>query len=270
MLIMSVMISAAIAAALAGMGRALGGKIGGWVGASAVGFGYAAGHIAAAPLAFPPVDVTDRIPWLALAAVMVAVFEAVRTPGPVTRWVGRSLLAALMLGLMLGPVVGAEGMVRVSLISGLVALVAWADVEVLASRCQTVDALRALLITAGGAAVALVIAGSVVLGFLSAVLAAALAGGWLVAMRADPPSGWVMAASLVLTALVLEGSIYASLPAPAALLLAVSPAMAWLTRLGPARRLGRWPALAFGTVVVSIPVAIAVAVAVALAPPLEY
>ena len=266
---LAVAAGASVAAVLAGVARALGGKPGGWVGASAVGSGYVAGHLVFAWPAIPPVDVTDRIPWLALAAVLVAVFEAGRTPRPWTRWVGRSVLAALVLGAMLGPVAGAPGMLRVWLIPGLVALLAWADVEVLAARCALADVLRALLITAGGTTVALVFAGSAVLPFLCAVLTAALAGGWLVVVRDGPPRGWVTVALAVLTALVLDGSIYAFLPVPTALLLAAAPAMTWLTRLGPARRLGRWPALAFGTVSVLIPIAIAIAVAVALTPSLD-
>ena len=61
---------------------------------------------------------------------------------------------------------------------------------------------------------------------------------------------------------MLEGYVYASLPASVALLLSMAFAMSWVTRLGPARRLGPWAYATLGAVAVMIPVGIAVGLAV--------
>ena len=78
--------------------------------APAVGFAYIAAQAAVAHPAFPPVEVTDRIPWLALAATVLAVAESVLALAPWIRLSGRSLLLILSLGLMLGPVVLADNL----------------------------------------------------------------------------------------------------------------------------------------------------------------
>ena len=74
----------------------------------------------------------------------------------------------------------------------------------------------------------------------------------------------------VLTALVLEGYVYASLPLPSALLLAAAPGAAWLTRVSPSRRLGPWASAAIGVVVVFAPVCLAVGIAASLSPALDF
>lgn len=68
----AVLLPAAVAAGLVGLGRWSGKP---WWTASAVGLAYSAGHWALARPTFPPSDVTDRLPFLALAAVALAVFE---------------------------------------------------------------------------------------------------------------------------------------------------------------------------------------------------
>ena len=72
--------------------------------AGAIGIGYIAAHAAIAPPAFPPVDVTDRILGLSLAATGLAAAEALL---PLASWIrlsGRFLLLSLCLVLLLGPV----------------------------------------------------------------------------------------------------------------------------------------------------------------------
>ncbi len=232
--VLATAIPALIAVGLVGIGRAFGDRIGRCWGTSAVGLAYLAGHAGVAGLIFPAGEVTDRIPWIAILAMFLAVTEAVRDLGTVARFVGRSILFEFALGVVLGPLVSTgpverELAVKLALATAL-AIVAWINLELLGARG---DVRNALLITAGGASVVLLSSGSVVLGLLGASLTAALAGGELAgAVRKGDRAfvGGVAGAAAILVALVLEGHIYASLPGSSALLLAAGPAAAWVPR----------------------------------------
>ena len=262
-----------VAAGLVGIGRAIGGRIGACSKAAAVGLSYLAGHAGVAGLNFPAGDVTDRIPWIAILAILLAVIEAVRDFGTIARFVGRSILFVFALSVVVGPLVSAgsverELAVKLALSTAL-AIAAWVNLEFLGARRLESDVRNAMLITAGGASIVLVASGSVVLGFLGASLTAALAGGELAgALRKGNRLlvGTVAGAGAMLVALVQEGYIYASLPGSSALLLAAAPAAAWVARIGPLKRFGPWP-----TVVVAILLAlIAVGMAVAMSSGSEY
>jgi hypothetical protein len=95
-------------------------------------------------------------------------------------------------------------------------------------------------------------------GVLSMVLAVSLLGSW-----GRPVGGGIVVASAVLTALVIEGFVYAFLPTSSALLLAGSPAMLWLTRLGPVARLGPKGRAAVASGLILIPIAVAVGLGLA-------
>lgn len=270
----AVVVAAVVAAGVVGLGRVLGARRGPggslpWWTAAAVGLAYAAGHLGVARPRYPFAEVTDRLPLLALAAAALAAFEAARPRGFAVKAVGRVPLAGLTLWLILGPVVTAgevepEMKTRLA-VSAAAALAAWACVEALAARPVGPEVACALLVTAGGAAVALVLSHSLVLGQLAVALAAALAGARLAA-RGGWPAGYVPAALAVLTGLVLEGHVYASLPGAPALLLAAAPASAWLARLGPVRRRGAWAVASAATLAALVPVGVAVGLAVSASP----
>src|SRR4051812_48549611 len=77
-------------------------------GALALGAGAIASFLGNSPPAFPPIEVTDRIPWLVLAACLLGLCESIR-PGPGwTRWENRLLLILLTMALILGPVLGPD------------------------------------------------------------------------------------------------------------------------------------------------------------------
>jgi hypothetical protein len=99
-LLMSIFVAvtepAVVAAAAIGLRRVLGARERSSQGDStwsslAIGLAYIAGQAAVARPAFPPVEVTDRIPWLALAATVLAVAETVWALAPWVRLFGRSL-----------------------------------------------------------------------------------------------------------------------------------------------------------------------------------
>ena len=100
LLLMSIFVTvtlpAVVAAAAIGLCRVLGARERSSQGDStwsslAIGLAYIAGQAAVARPAFPSVGVTDRIPWLALAATVLAVAEAVWALAPWVRLFGRSL-----------------------------------------------------------------------------------------------------------------------------------------------------------------------------------
>jgi hypothetical protein len=228
-----------------------------WWGALAVGLAYALGHAGVATPSIPPADVTDRVPLVALAGAVVAAFGSGRRVGVLAGSLG---LAALAWVVMLGPVLGAGELPRETVAwlatTAVVTLLAVLNVALLDAPARRSELWAALTAFAVGVGVVLVLANSAVLfqlgGVLAVVLAASLLGSWGL-----PVGGGVPVAAAVLTALVVEGFVYAFLPASAALLLAASPAVLWLTRLGPIARLGPKARAAVAAGLILLPVAIA-------------
>ncbi len=258
---LAVVVPAVVAALIGTFGKR------GWA-ALAVGLGYLAGHLAIARPTIPPADVTDRIPYVALAGLAIVVFEALRKPGAFGRAIGRAVLLAFTLGLMLGPVITAgsldgstwiwlAGTVALALTSGI-------NIEALTARPGELKGILAVMITALGAGVVLLLSGSLMLGCLGIALASALAGEWI-ASRGREPEGFAPVAIGLLAALVIEGYVYADVPVSGGVLLALAPAGAWMTQVGPARQLERWKGAMVGALAVMIPVGIAVGLAVARA-----
>jgi len=237
--------------------------------AAAIGLAYIAAQTAVARPALPPVDVTDRIPWLALAATVLAVSEAVLAFAPWVRLSGRSLLLTLILGLMLGPVVNADDLSRPMLgwltVTAVLAFLAWLDLWALERLGNGTEAIRGLIVSSSGATLVLLLSGSVALCLLGVALTVSLAVGRLAAGDRAPASGLIVG-STVLTALVLEGYFYASMPAWSALLLATAPAGTWIIRTEPLRGKQGLLATLFGTIAVLVPVGLAVGWAAASLP----
>ncbi len=99
----AVTVPAVVAAAAAGLRRGLGTSERSSRGDSTwsaitIGLAYIGAQAAIARPAFPPVEVTDRIPWLALAAIALAVAHSVLALAPWMRLAGWSLMLILSLG----------------------------------------------------------------------------------------------------------------------------------------------------------------------------
>lgn len=270
----AVALPALVAAAAIGLGRALGARESSprgdtiWAG-PAIGLAYIAGHAAIARPVFPPVDVTDRIPWLALAAMLLAVAEETWPSAPRLRFLGRALLLTLILVLMLGPVISAGDLSRTTLgwlsAAAVLAVLAWFNLWALEGPLQGVDAYLGLILTSGGAVLVLLLSGSAVLCMLGAALTVSLAVGRIVAWDRAPVGGLIVG-SAVLTALVLEAYVYASMSPWSALLLAAAPVGTWITRLGPLRSKDGISATVLGTLAVLVPVGLAIGWAAASSP----
>jgi hypothetical protein len=239
-----------------------------WGPALALGAGYFAYHYGMAHPAFPPVDVTDRIAWLALASMVLGFFESI-WPGPGwTRWENRVLVTALVLGAMLSPVLANSDdrqadAIRLGVSAGVL-LVSWANLEVLASRVSLRALAPALLAVTGGATGVLLVSGSMVCAQLAGGLTALLGLVWVTSWFKPEMSlsrGGVPVLVSVLGALLVNGQVYSSTPIGSVLLIAASPLAAWLGRVGPVRRLAAWQSALVAFVAVLVPAGAAIGLA---------
>jgi hypothetical protein len=244
--------------------------------ALALGAGELTAHLVNARPAFPPIDVTDRIPWLVLAALLLGLCESIRPSPAWARWENRLLLVLLTLGLVLGPVLGPGWPTRADLARqgglALILLAAWLNLEGLAARRTTAVLGPALLVVAVGAGAALLLAGSLVLSQIGLGLAAALGAVWLVSCGLPALSlsrGGVPVLVATLSALLIGGQVYAFLPRSSALLLAAAPLAAWVASVGPSRRLPSWQAALIGAAATLVPTAIALGLAISASPSYE-
>lgn len=245
--------------------------------ALAVGLGYAAGHAAVAWPSWPPLEVIDRVPFLVLGVMVLGLFETTWPAPAWATWENRILVSLLTVVLIVGPAVQETWGTRANLLRlaclGAGLALAWGSVEALTGRVSGLAVALPLFVTAAGAAVVIVISGSLVSGRLAGVLAAALAGCAVLAAWDPRPAlarGGVAAAAVALASLLLVGHVYSSTPALAAILLALAPLAAWIVRVGPLRRLTGWKAALTATAAALVTVGLAVGLAVAAMPVSEY
>ncbi|MBI5369363.1 MAG: hypothetical protein HZA54_20170, partial [Planctomycetes bacterium] len=220
---------------------------------------------------FPPAEATLLWVWLALPAAAVGVADAF-APRPL-RWALRPVLAALAAAAVLHFLIGPGrrfagwGAALPEVAGGATAtLASWVGVEAWSARRPRGVALPLLLLAvASVAAAALAFSGSVVLGQLAGVLAAA-AGAALVAGLLRPPAVAHLACALpvllpLLAVLVLSGHFYSDLPMASALLLAAAPLGAWAGDLPACARRGAAWSRAAAALALLFPLAAALALA---------
>jgi hypothetical protein len=231
--------------------------------AIALGAGTLAAQLVNAPPAWPPVDVTDRIPLIVLVATLLGLCESLRPSPAWARWENRVLLSVLMLGLILGPVLGQE-VATGRHVAGLllVVLLEWTSLENLASRRSTAVLGPALLVAAGCTGAALLMSGSLVLFQIGTGLAVALGAVWVLScglrswsLGLSPGAIPVLVATFA--ALLIDGRVYVGMPWASALLLGVAPLVPWLGFVWPMRRLAPWQAAIVSAVAAGVPAAIA-------------
>ncbi len=263
---------ALVAGATIGLGRALGTRValircGLLSTGSAIGLAYIAGQAAIARPSFPPVDVTDRLPWLALAAMLVAAAEAIWPHAFWLRFLGRALLLSLVFGLMLGPVLSTRELTRTTIgwlaASIVTAALAWLNIGAIEGRSRGTDAYHSLILTSAGTVPVLLFSGSAVLCILGVVLTVSLSAARIASWNSDAVSGLIVGEA-VLTALVLESYVYASMSPWSALFLAIAPAGAWIARTGPLRSKNGFSATLPATIAVLVPIGLAIGWAVGM------
>lgn len=248
-----------------------------FAGAVAIGAGYVTGHVLAAGWSpFPPRHATHWLFWLAVTGVIAAVADALVRPKRTVRLVIWAIICTIACRLILQPKFsyawsGGEGWLRVFAIAlGVVALTCCLDlVERRPFGAVTLFSVATVL--CGGACVALILSGSLLLGQLAGILGGVAAACFLliIAVRAAfHPSGTAAPLSLVGAGLGLSGFFYAELPAASALLLALAPCLALLPVGKEIHSQSR--VLAYRIAFIAVPVAIAVVLALHASPPLDY
>lgn len=251
--IVAAAVSSVVSEAAARSGRRRGSPP--WWSALSVGLGYAIGHACVNMPAFPPGEVTSRIPYLALIGAVVAAGQG-GFAGRLIRAVG---LVSLVYLVMLSPILGRGGHSRAAVGgfvgTALAALMAAGNVAMLDESGRRKELSMALIVLSIGAGILFLMARSAVLFELSMVLAASMIGGWRPLTR-----GRVEVALTVLSALVLESFYYASLPSQGAVLLAGAPAVLWGMQIGPLRRLGETGSTTVAAVLMILAVVAAVVV----------
>lgn len=242
----------------------------------AAGLGYICGHLMATGWpGFPPVDTTNWLPCFALVAALLGVVHQRSSLPAWARLLVFALFSAGAMSLLLMPKLQREWTFGQALLwvgclaIGMVALGVVCDrlCRYSPSPIPTPVFLLILLISCGGTAVALMLSGSLLLGQLAAILAAATFGSVILGLRhLTLGKGVAPVVATLLFALLVSGYFFAELPAQSALLLAVAPALA-LARTG---KLPVLPAMAVRTGLVAAAVVIALIIAYLASPPLEY
>lgn len=246
-------------------------------GAIATGAGYVAGHMLAAGWPpFPPRNATHWLFWFAVIGVIAAVADALIRPKGTVRLLTWAIICTMACRLILQPKFSyawnaAEGWLRVFAIAlGVVILTCCLDL-VERRPFGTATLFSVTTILCGGAFIALILSGSLLLGQLACILSAIAATCFLLIIAVTAPfhpSGAAAPLSLVCAGLWLTGLFYAELPAASALLLALAPAIALLP-LGK-ESYSQSRVLAYRIAFVAVPVALAVVLAYHASPPLDY
>ncbi|MBI1923763.1 hypothetical protein HYR99_05885 [Candidatus Poribacteria bacterium] len=243
---------------------------GAWAGGLALGAGYIVGHagvIGWPP--FPPVEATQWLVYLAIAASAVGLLEARWGRSTWVRWGVRLLLLGMTLWLLLRPMLkhnwGPGEAVAWLAGLGIALLLFWGGLDALVKRLSGVSLPLTLLIVAAGGSVVLGLSGSLLLGQLEGALAAAL-GVSLVVAWWRPAMSLARSALPVVTVLLaglwMAGYFYAQVPAASALLLAVAPMAAWVGQIPSMRRAAPWQVNLARAAGVLIPVLLAVLLAI--------
>jgi len=238
-----------------------------WSGAVALSIGYVAGHLGIAGLPpFPPIEATQGLAYLALAAMMLGLVDALCRKNPAwRRWGLRLLLAGATVWLLLRSILSLAWMIALS-----VALLAfWAQLEVLAERQPGAGLPLLLLVVTAATSVILLVSGSALLGQLGGGLTAAIAASGVVAWRSPTFSlsrGATPVVSVLLAGLWLNGSFYAETPLTSVALMALSLTAAWVGQAERVQRLARWQANLVRGGAVLIPLVLAVVVAFIASP----
>jgi hypothetical protein len=237
-----------------------------WWGALAVASGYVVAHVGVATPSFPPLDVHDRTPYLVIAAALVGAAIAGGRGVLWARVLGYLGLAILSYFVILGPVLGAgeyseETIFKLATVAG-VSLLAMLNVGLLDAPGRRLELWVALGLLAAGVGVTLRFSNFAVGLFLAGSLALVLLAS-IVASRGLPVGGGIPVAATVLTALIAEGSVYAFVLAAPGLILAGSPLILWLMRIGPLARLGPKTRVAIASGLILIPIGVAIGLAYA-------
>lgn len=254
-----VLVPALVAAAVWSLGWALRGDASRTASLS-VAAAYPAGHAAIVGWpAFPPVEATQWLVYLALGAGALAALGGRNPLAGWWPWASRLALAVAVPVLLLRPLVthrwnalqsatwiGGSALVIVALTKAL---------EALGRRSGAGPAPLALAVCAAAGSAVLLVSGSALVAQLASVLAGTVGAltlaAWIRPQRAV--SGALFPAVAVYAGLLLAGLHYVEVPATSASLLAAAPLSVWLTRVRPLRGLTAWKLRAAAVVLALLP-----------------
>ncbi len=249
-----------------------------WGAPVALAAAYVAGHVGVlGSLPWPPTEATQWIAYFALLTAIVGVLEAVAPGGTVvTLWVRRGVVAMVLTYLTLRPLTVHSWSTSQSVLTiagvGLLVLGSWWAIQFSAVEQRSPAGWIDLLVAVSAAAVAMASTGSLALGQIAGVLAAALGGSMVVAALSGDrrlESFAVPVVGVVLAGQLICAAFYSDLPKGAALLLAFGILGSRLaTRVMPATS-NVWLRLVVRLLFVALPAGAAIAWGWASAPQLE-
>jgi hypothetical protein len=247
-----------------------------WADAVALAIGYTGGHaVTTGWPAFPPSEATQWLPYFALATMFLAVLDVFLRPAGSLRALIWILCSAGLLRLLLKPKFQygwslPEGVLWIAgLAAGMLVLASSLDAAV---RRDSTSSSLVLTIVACGTGATLMLSGSMLLGLLAMVLAAALGAILVVAFlfpKAVEGRGAVPVTVALLASFWLSGYFYAELPPASALLLAAASFPALLL-ISLSEKVPSWRDLLLRASLVIVPVVISVLLAIHASPPLDY
>lgn len=265
LILLGVLLPAVVSGVVFWLEWQLGRRESAWPGALALGLAYGAGHwgVIGWP-AFPPVDVTHWLPYLALAAMLFGLRDGL-WPMPVwQRWALRLTLTGGTLWLLLRPLARNSwtGSQTVWWLAGLGAafLIVWWQVDTLAERTRGAAIPLALMVLGTGTSIALVLGRSALLGQLAGALTAALGAAWVVSWFHSGlrlARGAVPVIVVLLAGFWLSGYFYAEVPAVTVALLWLAPAGLWAGEWSRAQSLKPWQGALVRAAAVLVPMALA-------------
>lgn len=239
-----------------------------------IGFGFLSGYLLfRGRPSFPPAEALEWLPFWTAALIGFGLVESgVRLPAWVL-WLGRAVLTAGLLGVVLYPVREAWGAGNIALLAlgiGVEILLVWGSLESLAadSRGASLPALLSLLAIALFAT-AVFSAKFLLLNILCAVLIAEFVATTLVSVkwsRSPVARGGISVATGVLSALAVMGYFYSDLRAACPILIGLVPIAIWAGRIAS----GRGPARRVRAVVVAVAVLALLGAAVWFADPVAF
>lgn len=236
-----------------------------WAVPLVLGAGLAAGWVGMLGWpAFPPTEAIHRLFYFVIAAALLGAVHS-RWQSTGLRWGIRISLTAAVVWLFLAPIRDYEweGVARWYWLCGLTAgmIGTWTSLAALAKRLPAVSILPPLIVVAGGTSATCLLSGFAKFAQLGGVLTAVLAVCWLVSRwrrSLTLAAGSADVVAVFLAGLWLGGYFFAEMPIAAAVLLALSPSMAWLGEFKPVHKLGPRMRLGLLIAVTAVPVTISI------------
>jgi len=218
---------------------------------------------------FPPIQSSEWIVYLTALALGGGVVESARLIPDGVRWASRTLVCALVVGVVSRRLFVNAGIdpatikILWAMAPGVVviAIASWRAQERLAREGTGALPALVLLIALAGLAVVLTLVGSLKLGQFAGSVASAMGGvlaGWWIGRRVKPGPGPIAAGWVLLLAILLTGYAYVQGLSPIlAGLVLVCPPAAWIGQVVRHRRTG----MALAVVCSLLPIVAAVLIA---------